>query len=171
MREGKRNGNSGPPQPYLAAAVRVPDEVEQVVGPDGGEGYDRRLVADGRSNESIPMTPEEAVAKLAGFHRFAQAARKNENKLLAGEQTIGVRGGSVDRAHGRRQASKERYLPPGMLTKHPDGALELLPHGGHGEDGVPAERVVCDEQGSPGGRFSRPLTSTRRFLENHETTS
>ena len=84
------------------------------------------------------MAPEEAVAKLAGFHGFAQAAGKNEDELFAGEQTIGVRGGSVDRAHGRSQASKERYLPPGVLPEHPHGAMELLPHGGHGEDRSPS---------------------------------
>ncbi|SRR6266542_3326769 len=54
----ERNRNAHFAKPAAPPPKSVSHELEQLVGADGCNRYDRRLVANGRANEAIAVTPQ-----------------------------------------------------------------------------------------------------------------
>lgn len=131
--------------------IGVTDEVEHVVSTDGCQRDDGRLIADGRADESVTVAPEQAVTELTRLDRFAEPTWEHEDELAARQQPVGVLRRAVDGADRSRKPPNERHLPQDVLSKRPDGSVELVPHRGHGEKDVQAQRrVVRDEKRGAG---------------------
>jgi hypothetical protein len=124
----------------------VADEIEEIVRSNRRDGDERRLIADGGTHESVAAAPEEPIAKLVGFHRFAHPARQDENELIGGKEAVGIGLGSVDRARRLREPPEPGQTPPGVRAERPHASTCEIFDAGHQERRVESERVVGHEQ-------------------------
>jgi hypothetical protein len=145
---GKRHRDARCVEPAQAALVGIADEVEELVGTDRSEWDDRRLAAQRGTDEAVALAPQQLITQLARLDRLAQSARQNQHELVRIEQPRRVLGCAVDDANRAGEPSQKRHSPPGMLAEHPHPPPELVADGRDRKDGVPAKRVVSDQQGA-----------------------
>jgi hypothetical protein len=128
--------------------VHVYDDVEHLLGADGGERHDGVTVLDRQAGEPDALLPDQLVVLASALVDLARAAGEREHVLTLAHERADVVARAADHPAYGEQVAPQRDRVVGVLAQPADGHPAASPELGHHEWEVheAVDGVVADEQ-------------------------